>query len=125
MANKLKTKPTNTNRYFKGLSLNEMDDVEQSVEYALEDPGGTFSMVSKEHSFKLSALSKTVKSISGDTKYIRKTIDKMNKKMDDLQYSSGSGNSPLVNTAAAAAVAAALRSIAASVAGLYVTEVAK
>lgn len=125
MANKLKTKPTNTNRYFKGLSLNEMDDVEQSVEYALEDPGGTFSMVSKEHSFKLSALSKTVKSISGDTKYIRKTIDKMNKKMDDLQYSSGSGNSPLVNTAAAAAVAAALRSIAASVAGLYATEVAK
>ncbi len=94
MANKLQVKPKNTDRYLKGLSLNEMDDVEQAVEYALEDPGGTFTMVSREHSAKLSAMNKTVKSISGDTKYIRKAIDKFEKKLDDfIADGSGGGTS--------------------------------
>lgn len=84
MKNKLKTKPKNTNRYLKGLSLAEMDDVEEAVEYALENPGGTFTAVSQEHSARLSAMNKTVKSISGDTKYIRKAVDKFDKKLDDL-----------------------------------------
>lgn len=84
MDNKLKIKNKNTSRYLKGLSLAEMDDIENAVDYALENPSGTFTRVAKENSFKLSALSKTVKSISGDTKHIRKTIDKFDKKMDDL-----------------------------------------
>lgn len=92
MANKLKVnkKKTSSSRYFKGLSVAEMDDVEQSVEEALENPAGTFTIVTQELNFRLSNMQKSIKTIGIDTKYIRKAIDKLDKKLDDIR-SGGSG----------------------------------
>lgn len=86
MANKLKVnkKKVSESRYFKGLSVAEMDDVEQSVEDALENPAGTFTIVTQELNFRLSNMQKSIKTIGVDTKYIRKAIDKLDKKLDEM-----------------------------------------
>ena len=86
MANKLnvKKKKTDPKKYLKGLSINEMEDIETAVEEALENPVGTFTAVNREMAFRLSNLNKMVKTIGIDTKYIRKAIDRIDKKIDGL-----------------------------------------
>ncbi len=91
MANKLnvKKKKTDPNKYLRGLSINEMEDIETAVEEALENPVGTFTAVSREMAYRLSNLNKMVKTIGVDTKYIRKVIDRIDKKIDGLDGASG------------------------------------
>jgi LAS superfamily LD-carboxypeptidase LdcB/uncharacterized membrane protein YgcG len=109
MANKVSVPKTKgSSRYLRGLSIVEMEDTEEAVEQALENPSGTFAMVSKEQSYKLSSVIKTLKSVSADTKYIRKIVDKISETLYDIK-GSGSGDSGIGSTAATgtAGVAAA------------------
>lgn len=115
MVNKINVSTTKgSSRYLKGLSVLEMEDTEEAVEQALENPSGTFAMVAREQSYKLTSVMKTLKTVSSDTKYIRKIVDKISEKMDNI--TSGTGGSGIGNTAATGAAGiAAVKKLAAKI----------
>lgn len=91
MVNKLNInkKKLDNGRYLRGFSIAEKEDIETSIEEALENPVGTFTTVTRELTYRLSNLNKMVKTIGVDTKYIRKVIDRLDKKIDDISADGG------------------------------------